>query len=96
MSFAHSRHGDIVRYSVAPEALLFDRASFVMAFASACNTYQCVSPTSSSQGFGKPEGVPLKPSAMIIRSRTMSAPTCFRVQCDSCAHSAAMRKYARS
>ncbi|MFM1932504.1 MAG: hypothetical protein RL226_1807, partial [Bacteroidota bacterium] len=83
-------------YNVEPSALLFDLATFVIAFASACNTYQCVSPSSFSQQLSKPEGVPLYPSEMIIPFLTIKAPTFFRSQCDSFPHSSAIFKYARS
>ena len=83
-------------YSVAPTAELLERANLVMALASACSTYQFVSPSSFSHTLGKPVGVPLNPSAMIMRSLTIKAPTCLRTQCDNCAHSAAMRMYASS
>ena len=45
---------------------------------------------------GKTVGVPLNPSAMIMRSLTIKAPIWLRTQCDNCAHSAAMRMYAWS
>ena len=59
MSLAHSMHGESVTYNVAPSELLPERAIFVMAFASACSTYGCVTLLSSSHTLGKPLGVPL-------------------------------------
>ncbi len=59
MSLQHSLHGESVMYNVDPLASLADRAIFKMALASACKTYQCVSPLASSHGLGKPLGVPL-------------------------------------
>jgi hypothetical protein len=38
ISLAHSMHGEHVTYSVAFSLLLFDFATLVMAFASACKT----------------------------------------------------------
>ena len=43
INFAHSIHGEAVMYKVAPSLLLFDLATLVMAFASACKTYGLVS-----------------------------------------------------
>ena len=79
-------------YRVAPSAVWVERASLVMALASAWSTYQCVSPASFSQALGNPLGVPLYPSDTIIPSRTIRAPTCFRVQWDNWAHSRAILK----
>ena len=59
MSLAQSRQGDKVMYNVAPSAVWVDRASLVMALASAWSTYQWVVPSSVSQTLGKPLGVPL-------------------------------------
>src|SRR5690554_1409676 len=86
----------MVKYNVAPFALLVDFATFKIALASACNTYQCVAPSSFSQQLSNPEGVPLYPSEIIISSLTIKAPTCFRLQCESLAHVSAIRKYALS
>src|SRR5690554_3974654 len=86
----------MVKYNVAPFALLVDLAHFKIALASACNTYQWVFSFSSSQQLSNPEGVPLYPSEIIISSLTINAPTCLRLQCESCAHVLAMRKYALS
>src|SRR6187549_2776365 len=89
-SLLHSLQGERVRYKVASFALWVDFATFRIAFASACKTYHCVFPVSSSQQFGNPDGVPLYPSEMIILSRTIKAPTCFLLQCESFPHSKAI------
>lgn len=96
ISLEQSLQGECVRYNVAPAALLVERATFIIAFASACRTYQRVNPFSSSQSLGNPVGVPLYPSLMIIPSLTISAPTCLRLHLLSRHHSRAMRMYARS
>jgi len=80
ISFEHSMQGDEVTYNVAPSLLLYDLATFVMAFASACKTYGFVKLFSSSQIFSKPEGVPLYPSEIIILSFTSKAPTFLLLQ----------------
>lgn len=95
-SLQHSLQGESVIYKVAPAALFAVRATFIIALASACNTYQCVSPALSSHSFEKPLGVPLNPSLIITLSRTSNAATFFLVQCDNLDHSRAMRMYAQS
>lgn len=66
ISFEHSIQGEAVTYNVAFSLLLLLLASFVMAFASACSTYDFVTLFSSSHWFSKPLGVPLYPSLIII------------------------------
>lgn len=93
ISLEHSIQGDEVTYKVAPSLLLFDFATLVMAFASACKTYGKVRLFSSSQLFTNPEGVPLYPSEMIILSFTSKAPTCLRLQYEFWAQIRAIFRY---
>jgi hypothetical protein len=60
MSLLHSLQGDSVKYNVAPFADCVEAASFKIALASACRTYQCVLPSASSQQFSKPLSVSYK------------------------------------
>src|SRR6056297_1402833 len=83
-------------YSVAPSQDWVDEATLRIAFASAWSTYHLVYPSSSSQKFSKPVGVPLYPSDIIILSFTIMAPTCLLLQYDNLPHSWAILKYALS
>ena len=72
--------GDAVTYSVAPSLLFDERASLVMALASAWSTYGLDTLLSSSHMFSNPVGVPLYPSDIIILFFTTRAPTLRRMQ----------------
>ena len=78
INFAHSLHGLSVRYNVAPSADIPPvLTNLVIAFASECNVYHLVFPSTSSHSFSNPWGVPLYPSEIITEFLTIIEPTFF-------------------
>ena len=85
MIFAHSIHGICVQKITESLQFSEERATLVIALASACSTSGLDLPK-CSHSLSQPEGIPLYPIDMILLSFTIIDPTCSFLAVDNCAN----------